>query len=545
VAALLPPSGGMVIVTSRRELPELLADRAKAIRLKPLTTPQALQLLAQRITWARVGGDLLAARQIVDACGRVPMAVAIAAGRIASASEEHVPLRELARRLQDTRLRLTHLNLGERSVETAIRVSYELLTEPQRHVLHVAALLNAPELDVEVVAEAGDISRQDARQLLDELVDLHLLGVTGPPGDRWYLHQLVDDYAHREAVRRLTPEQQAAIIARAVRVYLRRARTLKELLASPAARLDPELAAWARAELARQRANVLAILWVAVRMPVQLAILIVRAIIEVLLAVIIGWPEAVPAFESVLEVSRAARDQLLEAKALYGLALHVDRMGDPEQALRLLRRSADLASVVGGDEELVRRVHYAIAHIQGHLSAPDPRTGDHRVAASGDAVSSQTGWAADQDGIPPMPEPVVRQQPQTPLDQRPSVSAQAGSGTGGSFDGRDDPGWIPGPPGGPTPGSQSSSAPPPPDDPGHEWPRGTGGPPPTTSPSPGGGARAGSQPNQGYASAAASAAAASAEQGSSGSARSHLHDVIDAADEARGDSATPGPAVFG
>jgi hypothetical protein len=56
VEALLPPSGGMVIVTSRRELRELLADRATAIRLKPLTTPQALQLLAQRIGWGRVGG---------------------------------------------------------------------------------------------------------------------------------------------------------------------------------------------------------------------------------------------------------------------------------------------------------------------------------------------------------------------------------------------------------------------------------------------------------------------------------------------------------
>ena len=127
--------------------------------------------------------------------------------------------------------------------------------------------LDAAELDAELVAAVLPTTLTDAERLLAELVDEGLLEVVGSPGERWQPHELVRVFACQVA----PAKDRQAVVERAVKVYLKRAHNLRQELASPAARLDPKVAARARAQLERERAAGSALVDQAVRHKLNLA----------------------------------------------------------------------------------------------------------------------------------------------------------------------------------------------------------------------------------------------------------------------------------
>jgi DNA-binding SARP family transcriptional activator len=100
VRPLLPGSPGcLAIVTSRSDLAGLVAaEGAYPVSLDLLPPAEAGELLARRLGEARVASEQAAVSEIIERCARLPLALAIAAARMAS--DPDAPLARLAAELR-------------------------------------------------------------------------------------------------------------------------------------------------------------------------------------------------------------------------------------------------------------------------------------------------------------------------------------------------------------------------------------------------------------------------------------------------------------
>ena len=135
VRPLLPGSAGcMAVVTSRCRLSGLAArDGAQRINLDVLPAAQAVAVLAQSAGAARVDAEPAAAEELARLCGRLPLALRIAAERVASRPRS--ALADLAGELTGARNRLDLLCAGDDDA-TAVRAvfswSYRTLSPMRR-----------------------------------------------------------------------------------------------------------------------------------------------------------------------------------------------------------------------------------------------------------------------------------------------------------------------------------------------------------------------------------------------------------------------------
>jgi NB-ARC domain len=285
--ALWPPSGCAAIVTGPVELLKIFKDGADPLRLQPLTTLEAMRFLTNRIGRRRVVHEPLAALRIVRACGRLPLALACVAAHLTATRGRYLLLRSFARRLRDRRTRLDDLSVSdEEGIEPALAQIYRGLNQYQRHVFDVIGHLDAPELDAELVAAVLPTTLADAERLLAELVDEGLLEVAGSLGERWQPHELVRVFACQVA----PAKDRQAVVERAVAFHLDQARNLRQVLASPAARLDSKVAARARAQLERERAAGKALVDQAARHGLDLAAALVDELVDLLFQTLTEWP---------------------------------------------------------------------------------------------------------------------------------------------------------------------------------------------------------------------------------------------------------------
>jgi hypothetical protein len=113
VRPLLPASpGSLVIVTSRNQLTGLAATAgAHLITLDVLTDAEAANMLSARLGAERTGAEPGAVQDLVRLCAGLPLALAVAAARVAA--RPGLPLATLAAELRDTRRRLRALDTGE------------------------------------------------------------------------------------------------------------------------------------------------------------------------------------------------------------------------------------------------------------------------------------------------------------------------------------------------------------------------------------------------------------------------------------------------
>jgi DNA-binding SARP family transcriptional activator len=216
----LLPTGGRcaVVVTSRMRLAAL--DDAESIPLDVLSHSEATALFR-----TVVGPDRLVAgadtdrlvTQIVISCGRLPLAVRIAAGRHRLSGPR--PLEDLATSLADVYAALDELDDDDRSVTASLRVSFADLAPELARMLLLAARHSAADLDGYAAAALLDRSRTEAGRLLDRLVDRHLLLPVGP--GRFWFHDLTLAFARHTADRSLGPEDRTPAVQRLTAYYLR------------------------------------------------------------------------------------------------------------------------------------------------------------------------------------------------------------------------------------------------------------------------------------------------------------------------------------
>ncbi|GAA0902395.1 helix-turn-helix domain-containing protein [Virgisporangium aurantiacum] len=186
VQPLLPPGGRSdVLVTSRIRLAAL--DEAEHFRIEEISLPAA-QRLFESISRIKPSApaDHALVDQIVDRCGRLPLAIRVAAALASDSSGTALDV--LAGRLEDEP-RLSALDDGTRSVGIAFESAFTMLPPELARALALLSLHPGNDFDHRAVALLTNASARHANTILDRLFDACLLGRTR--NGRFAFHDLV------------------------------------------------------------------------------------------------------------------------------------------------------------------------------------------------------------------------------------------------------------------------------------------------------------------------------------------------------------------
>jgi tetratricopeptide (TPR) repeat protein/transcriptional regulator with XRE-family HTH domain len=221
VRPLVPTgSGNIVLVTSRSRLEGLaVRDGASEVPLQPFEPDEALALLRDVVGQHRVDAQLDHATEVVRCCGGLPLAVRLAAERVAA--HPGFTMQILARDLAEEHARLDTLSAGD-DEDTAIRTvfswSYRNLPVVTARMFRLLGLHPGPTIGVPAAAALGDLTAEQARQQLEALANGHLIEQMGP--GRFRLHDLMRLYAAERCTAEETEDARRQAVLRELTYYL-------------------------------------------------------------------------------------------------------------------------------------------------------------------------------------------------------------------------------------------------------------------------------------------------------------------------------------
>ncbi|MGW2864606.1 AfsR/SARP family transcriptional regulator [Streptomyces sp. NPDC001205] len=214
VLPLLPAAPGcLVLVTSRERLVDL--DGAAWISVGPMSPEDGTLLLEEVLGRARVAAEPQAAEDLVQLCGRLPLALRIVAARLRNRPRWTVSY--LADRLRDETHRLEELSAGERSVAATLQLSYQAMEEEHRTAFRVLGLHPGADIDAYAAAALLATDPRGAESVLERLLDVHLL--QQPDIGLYRFHDLVRTFAQDQS-RPATQQDDAAAVRRLLDYYL-------------------------------------------------------------------------------------------------------------------------------------------------------------------------------------------------------------------------------------------------------------------------------------------------------------------------------------
>jgi hypothetical protein len=129
--------------------------------------------------------------RVIQLCGYLPLAIALAAGRLRS--HPTWSLAYLADLLDHAPQRLEQLAVGDRSIQAAFTVSYQHLTPQRQRIFALLGVHPGPSIDTYALAALADCSLTQAHHHLEALHADHLIQETTP--GRYQLHDLLRIYA--------------------------------------------------------------------------------------------------------------------------------------------------------------------------------------------------------------------------------------------------------------------------------------------------------------------------------------------------------------
>ncbi|WP_438489902.1 ATP-binding protein [Streptomyces sp. S186] len=207
VRELLPGAGrSFVVITSRRRMVEL--DGAWPISLDVLPSEEAAALFVASAGGTRPGD----VGEVLRRCGNLPLAIRVAAARL-----RHRPawtLDTLVERLRE----------GELAVSDVFEMSLRQLDPAQRRMFGLLGLVPGEDIDAYGAAALAGIPLPNARSLLEDLVDVHL--VQEPAAGRYRMHDLLRQAARADAA----AADPVPAIARLADYYLSGMLAVKELV---------------------------------------------------------------------------------------------------------------------------------------------------------------------------------------------------------------------------------------------------------------------------------------------------------------------------
>ncbi|MBH5335300.1 tetratricopeptide repeat protein [Streptomyces pactum] len=215
VRPLLPGTDGCAtLVTSRNRMVDL--EGAHLVDLDVMSPEEALVLFTRIVGAERVEAERDAAMDVVAACGFLPLAIRIAASRLAARRTWSVSV--LARKLADERRRLDELRAGDLAVKATFELGYGQLEPQQARAFRLLGLADGPDISQHAAAAVLDMDPLDAEELLETLVDTSLLESAAP--GRYRYHDLVRLFARVCAERDERPAEREAAMSRLLDFYL-------------------------------------------------------------------------------------------------------------------------------------------------------------------------------------------------------------------------------------------------------------------------------------------------------------------------------------
>ncbi|MFJ4186793.1 BTAD domain-containing putative transcriptional regulator [Kitasatospora sp. NPDC089509] len=218
IQPLLPGSSDCaVIVTSRAMLTGV--SSVLHVPLDVFDTREALALLDSVIGTTRRSTQPDDAELLVEACGFLPLAVRIAAARLAATPDQ--PIADLLARLANDREGISVLRTRDLAVEQVFDLSYRLLPPPLATAFRQLSWVE-PDIGTAAAAAVLDLPEHQAEHLAEALVDQALLESIG--AGRYRFHDLVRAFARRTSLR-LEADERATAQSRLLTLLLGNART--------------------------------------------------------------------------------------------------------------------------------------------------------------------------------------------------------------------------------------------------------------------------------------------------------------------------------
>ncbi|MBK0865660.1 tetratricopeptide repeat protein [Saccharopolyspora sp. HNM0986] len=346
VRPLLPGSStALVLVTSRRRLDGLVVrSGARVLPLETLPTGSAVALLDRAGGTEGSAAEPDAARELAELCGGLPLALRIAAARLAANPARGVA--DLVHELTDESNRLHGLDIddADTSVRRAFDISYRNLHPVHASTFRLLGLVPGQTFTAQAVAALCETDSAGAYRRLRALALAHLVTETEP--DRFGMHDLLRLYA-RELLN--TPEERTGerdggalqrllhyylVVSDHARRFLRPARDDVDFsgdstFEQPAIRNRTEALAWFDAEWPNLVAAVRTAkaqglhqhAWQLVRC--QFNYLVVRC----------PWEDWIQVYGDGLESARLAADPIGQVLMPAGLGVAYARSGRHEEAL--------------------------------------------------------------------------------------------------------------------------------------------------------------------------------------------------------------------
>ncbi len=235
VRLLLPGSpSALVLVTTRRRLSSL--DAAIPVSLDLLPLDDAIDLFGRVAGLKPAEPDHDRAIAVVELCGRLPLAIRMAASRLRHHRTWTVS--HLEAMLRDQQRRGQLLTGRDRSVGAVLEMSYRHLAEDEQRLFRALGMLPGTDFGVHAVAATVDLPVEDTRELLEHLFDAHL--VLQHAEGRFHLHDLVRDFARGLAERSGEEEERTALRRRILDYHVRLAHECCRPIARAFAKIDPD-----------------------------------------------------------------------------------------------------------------------------------------------------------------------------------------------------------------------------------------------------------------------------------------------------------------
>jgi tetratricopeptide (TPR) repeat protein len=231
VEHLLPSCPGSVtIITSQHRLDSL--PGLHTIELKEMNHEDGVALLERIVDQDRIQRDLRSAREIVDQCGGLPLALAIVGGTLKR--RQHLSTVDYVKRLRQEPL--DSLVLDHRTIRAVFTLSYQSLSSPERRLLRRLALLPGPTVVINACAVLIGSNVDETQKVIDGLVDAYLVRESQP--HRYTVHELVRWFAIERLKKSESKAQQTQILNDLGRAYLPTVRFMNAMFQPETRRLE-------------------------------------------------------------------------------------------------------------------------------------------------------------------------------------------------------------------------------------------------------------------------------------------------------------------
>jgi len=200
---LLPGIALCPVLVTTRDRAEVVTHTTHVLELFELTPTESMQMLTSVLGEESVQSEQAAAIALCTTLGGLPLAVEIAAQRLAASPRRS--LTRMVRSLQDAGERLAH-GISNRSVRTSFTVSWEAMPAGLRRFFALTGVCDGHSFTPPALAAAAQADLDHTTDQLEHLVTLSMLKLEG--ADRYVQHRLLADFAREKLAEQ--PDMDAA-----------------------------------------------------------------------------------------------------------------------------------------------------------------------------------------------------------------------------------------------------------------------------------------------------------------------------------------------